>query len=343
MHDISDFRSDTVTLPTPAMREAMMRAELGDDVLGTEPTVQKLERMTADLLGKEAGLFLPSGTMGNQIAIALHAQRGQEIICEFGAHTYNNESGAIAVVSGAQVRPVHGKLGVMDPADVEALVRPHNIHNPRTALIAVENSHNIAGGTIIPLQNIHKLAEIARRHHLKYHLDGARLWNAHVATGVPLKDWTLPFDTISVCLSKGLCSPVGSVLVGTRADIERGRYLRKQLGGGMRQSGLLAACGIVSITQMVERLKDDHANARKLAQGLAKLPGVKLDLSTVQTNIVFFSVPGSEAEFPDWQQRLKEQNVLAMALGPRWRFVTHHDVDEQDCERALAAFRGLVA
>lgn len=342
MHEISDFRSDTVTLPTPEMRQAMARAELGDDVLGTEPTVQKLEAMTADLLGKQAGLFVPSGTMSNQIAIALHASRGQEVICEFGAHTYNNESGAIAFIAGAQVRPVHGKLGAMDPAEVERYIRPENIHNPRTALISVENTHNAAGGTIIPLENIHRLAEVARRHRLKYHLDGARLWNASVASGVALKDWCAPFDTVSVCLSKGLCSPVGSVLVGPRAEIERGRYLRKQLGGGMRQSGLLAACGIVSITQMIDRLAEDHLHARKLAEGLANLKGVSLDLSSVQTNIVFFGVPGREADFAQWQQKLKDQNVLAMALGGRWRLVTHHDVDAQDCDRALKAFAALL-
>lgn len=343
MHDISDFRSDTVTLPTPAMREAMARAELGDDVLGTEPTAIKLEAMTADLLGKEAGLFVPSGTMGNQIAIALHAQRGQEVICEFSAHTYNNESGALALIAGAQVRPIHGSAGIMEPSHVEALIRPANIHNPRTALITVENTHNAAGGTIVPLENIRALGEVARKHRLKYHLDGARLWNAAVATGVPLKDLCAPFDTVNVCLSKGLCSPVGSVLVGSREEIERGRYLRKQLGGGMRQSGILAACGIVSITSMIERLKDDHSNARKLADGLAKLPGVQLDLATVQTNIIYFSVPGREAQFPQWLERLKQQKVLAMTLGNRWRLVTHNDVDAQDCERALSAFQSVLA
>jgi len=342
MHTISDFRSDTVTLPTPAMREAMAKAELGDDVLGTEPTATKLEEMTADLLGKPAGLFVPSGTMGNQIAIALHAQRGQEVICEFSAHTYNNESGALALIAGAQVRPVHGSAGVMDPANVQALIRPANIHNPRTALITVENTHNAAGGTIVPLENIRALAEIARKHGLKYHLDGARLWNAHVATGVSLKDLCAPFDTVNVCLSKGLCSPVGSVLVGSREEIERGRYLRKQLGGGMRQSGILAACGIVSITSMIGRLKDDHNNARKLAEGLAMLPGVQLDLSTVQTNIIYFSVPGRETQFPQWLDKLKQQNVLAMTLGNRWRLVTHNDVDAQDCERAVAGFKAVL-
>lgn len=343
MHDISDFRSDTVTLPTPAMREAMARAELGDDVLGTEPTAIRLEAMTAELLGKEAGLFVPSGTMGNQIAIALHAQRGQEVICEFGAHTYNNESGALALIAGAQVRPVQGKAGVMDPAQVEAMVRPANIHNPRTALITVENTHNAAGGTVVPMENIRALGEIAGKHKLKYHLDGARLWNAHVATGTPLREMCAPFDTVNVCLSKGLCSPVGSVLVGSREEIERGRYLRKQLGGGMRQSGILAACGIVSITQMIGRLKDDHANARKLADGLARLPGVLLDLATVQTNIIYFSVPGRESQFPQWLDRLKQQKVLAMTLGNRWRLVTHNDVDAQDCDRVLAAFKAMLA
>ncbi|MCF6228730.1 MAG: threonine aldolase family protein [Planctomycetes bacterium] len=268
MPTVSDFRSDTVTKPTPEMYEAMRTAELGDDVLGTEPTVTKLEEMTADLLGKEAGLFCPSGTQTNQIAIAVHCPRGYEVICEFSAHTYNNESGAIAAVAGAQVRPVHGVKGVMDPSEVESLIRPRNVHNPRTALITVENTHNAAGGTVTPLANIQALSEIAKRHKLPIHLDGARIWNAHVASGVPLKDWTAPFDTVSVCLSKGLASPVGSVLVGTREFIEESRYKRKQFGGGMRQAGILAACGIVSITSMMDRLQEDHANCKKLAEGL---------------------------------------------------------------------------
>lgn len=342
MHAISDFRSDTVTLPTPEMREAMARAELGDDVLGTEPTVNRLEAMTADLLGKPAALFVPSGTMSNQIAIALHAANGEEVICEYGAHTYNNESGALALIARAQVRPVQGKGGVMDPAEVEKLIRPKNIHNPRTAVISVENTHNAAGGTIVPLANIRTLHEVARRHRTAYHLDGARLWNAHVATGVPLKDWCAPFDTVSVCLSKGLCSPVGSVLVGSRELIERGRYMRKQLGGGMRQSGLLAACGIVSITRMIDRLAQDHMRARALAEGIAKLPGVQLDLSTVQTNILYFAVPGRESEFDGWLKRLEDQKVLAMYLGNRWRLVTHNDVDDEDVARALKAWQSIL-
>ena len=342
MHQVSDFRSDTVTLPTPEMREAMATAELGDDVLGTEPTVTKLERMTADLLGKEAGLFVPSGTMSNQIAMALHCQPGQEIICEYGAHTYNNESGALAYIAHAQVRPLHGEYGIMDPKAVELLVRPSNIHNPRTALISVENTHNAAGGTIIPHENILALADVAKRHGLKYHLDGARIWNAHVATGLPLTEMCAPFDTISVCLSKGLASPVGSVLVGTAADIERGRYLRKQLGGGMRQSGILAACGIVSITKMIDRLSEDHANTRKLAEGLKQIKCVDLDLATVHTNIVYFSVPGRESEFDEWMQRLNDKKVLAMYLGSRWRMVTHNDVDAEDVDRALAAWQEIL-
>jgi threonine aldolase len=342
MHEVSDFRSDTVTLPTPEMYEAMAKAPLGDDVLGTEPTVTRLERMTADLLGKPAGLFVPSGTMSNQVAMAVHCKPGDEIICEFGAHTYNNESGALARIANAQVRPLHGNLGVMDPQQVEHLVRPANIHNPRTALITVENTHNAAGGTIIPHDNILALAEVAKKHGLKYHLDGARLWNAHVATAQPLKEMCAPFDTVSVCLSKGLASPVGSVLVGGKADIERGRYLRKQLGGGMRQSGLLAACGIVSITKMIDRLKEDHANARRLADGLKKLKPVKLDLKTVQTNILYFSVPGREREFDGWLDRLKEKQVLALYLGARWRMVTHNDVDGDDVDRALAAWKEVL-
>jgi threonine aldolase len=339
---VADFRSDTVTLPTPAMYEAMAKAELGDDVLGTEPTVIELENITADLLGKPAGLFVPSGTMGNQIAIALHARDGQEVICEFGAHTYNNESGALAMLARAQVRPVHGNLGVMDPAQVEALIRPENIHNPRTACIVVENTHNAAGGTVIPQANVQALAEVARRHDIRFHLDGARLRNAHMASGLSLPELCQPFDTVSVCLSKGLCAPVGSVLVGSRADMERARYLRKQLGGGMRQSGLLAACGIVGVTRMIERLKDDHANALKLAEGLAALPGVELDLSSVHTNIVYFSVPGREGEYDTWLEQLKQQDVLAMYLGNRWRLVTHHDVGNNDITKALQAWQSIL-
>lgn len=342
MHAVSDFRSDTVTRPTPEMYEAMRTAELGDDVLGDEPTVRKLEELAAAMLGKEAGLFVPSGTMSNQIAIALHCRRGEEVICEFSAHTYNNESGAIAFVAGAQVRPVHGKHGAMDPAEVERLIRPRNIHQPRTALIAVENTHNTAGGTIVPLPNLRALAEVANNHGIPYHMDGARLWNAHVATGVPLKNWAKPFDSVSVCLSKGLCSPVGSVLLGTRDFVERGRYLRKQLGGGMRQAGVLAACGLVSLTRMIDRLAEDHRNARVLAEGLKTLPGVHIDLEAVQTNIVFFAFPGREAEYPAWQRQLEERGVRGLFLGGRWRFVAHHDVDAEDVQKALSAWRKLL-
>jgi threonine aldolase len=342
MHDVSDFRSDTVTKPTPEMYEAMRKAELGDDVLGTEPTIIKLEAMTADLLGKQAALFVPSGTMGNQIAIAVHSKPGDEIICEFGAHTYNNESGALARIAQVQVRPAHGKMGVMDPAEVEKLVRPNNIHNPRTAVLTIENTHNAAGGTVIPHENILALAEVAKRHKLKLHLDGARLWNAHVASGRPLKEMCAPFDSVCVCLSKGLSSPVGSVLVGTKDDIERGRYLRKQLGGGMRQAGVLGACGIVSLAKMIPRLKEDHINARKLAEGLKGLKGVELDMATVQTNILYFGVPGREKEFDGWLKKLAEQKVLAMYLGTRWRLVTHNDVDGEDVDRALKAWKSIL-
>ena len=343
MHKISDFRSDTVTLPTEEMWEAMRRAELGDDVLGTEPTVQKLEAMTADLLGKEAGLFVPSGTMSNQIAIALHCEPGQEVICEYSAHTFNNESGALAIIAGAQVRPLHGKAGVMAPDEVEALIRPTNIHNPRTAVISVENTHNAASGAIVPIENIRALAEVAKRRGIKYHLDGARIWNAHVATGVPLREWCESFDTVSVCLSKGLCAPVGSVLLGSRDEMERARYKRKQLGGGMRQAGILAACGIVGITGMIERLSRDHANARALAEGIAGLPGVEIDLDSVQTNILYFSVPGREAEFNGWLAKLDELKTPALCLGARWRLVTHHDVDEQDVQRCLESWQSILA
>ncbi|MCC6574299.1 MAG: threonine aldolase family protein [Planctomycetes bacterium] len=345
MHEISDFRSDTVTRPTPEMYEAMRTAPLGDDVLGDEPTVKKLEKMVADMLGKEAAVYLPSGTQSNQVAIALHCNRGQELICEFLSHTYNNESGAIAFIAGAQVRPIHGKRGVMDPAEVEKMIRPVNLHQPRTTLITVENTSNAAGGAIVPLENILAIADIVKKNkpNIKYHLDGARLWNAHVATGIPLRQWCAPFDTVSVCLSKGLCSPVGSVLVGGRDDIERARYLRKQLGGGMRQSGILAACGIVSVTKMIDRLAEDHKKAHRLAEGVTALKGVDIDMSTVQTNIVNFGVPGREREFEGWRKRLQEERVLALHLNSRWRFVMHNDVDHDDVDRALKALRAILS
>jgi threonine aldolase len=248
----------------------------------------------------------------------------------------------MARIACAQPRPIKGKNGVMDAAEVESLIRPNNIHNPRTALVTVENTHNGAGGTIVPLENIRAIGEVAKRRNIKYHLDGARLWNAHVASGFSLKDWCRDFDTVSVCLSKGLCAPVGSVLCGSKAEIERARYLRKQLGGGMRQVGILAACGIISVTKMIARLAEDHANARKLAEGLAAMKGVQLDLATVQTNIVFFGLPGRDKDLPDMIKKLEEQKVLAMALGGRVRMVTHHDVDKEDVERALKAWKNVL-
>ena len=343
MTKVSDFRSDTVTRPTPAMYEAMAKAPLGDDVLGDEPTVAELENLAAEMLGKEAGLFVPSGTQSNQIAIALHCAPGEELICDFHAHTYNNESGAIARIAHAQVRPVHGKLGVMDPSEVEALIRPDALHQPRTSLINVENTANSAGGTIVPLENIHALHEVARHHGLAYHLDGARLWNAHVATGVGLKEWAAPFDSISVCLSKGLASPVGSVLLGTREFIDDARYLRKQLGGGMRQAGILAACGIVSLTTMIDRLAEDHANAKALGDGMAAIDGIEVEMEGLQTNMVWFSIAGRENEFPSMQAALAEAGVLALHLGRRWRMVCHNDVDASDVSRAVDAWGSLMS
>lgn len=309
-----DLRSDTVTQPTRGMRAAMADAEVGDDVFGDDPTVKRLEARVADMLGKEAALFTPSGTMANQLAVRAHTESGDEILIDGNAHIYYYEAGGPAALSGVSCRCLNGARGIFTAADVEAALRPPDQHFPPTKLLCLENTHNRGGGTIWPLERIRKVADIVRRNGLAMHLDGARLWNASVATGIAERDYAAPFDSVSVCFSKGLGAPIGSALCGSRDFIQRARRFRKLFGGGMRQVGILAAGALYALEYQRSRLADDHANARALAQGLARLPGIELDPAAVQTNIVFFSVKAVQAK--ELVQRLDQAGVRLLALGP---------------------------
>ncbi|MDI3522824.1 MAG: threonine aldolase [Bacillota bacterium] len=336
-----DLRSDTVTKPTPAMRRAMYEAEVGDDVYREDPTVNRLEEEAAARLGKEAGLFVTSGTQGNLISVLTHTAPGQEVILESESHIFYYEVAGSALIGGVQMRPLQGKAGALDPAEVEAAVRPENIHYPPTGLIALENTHNRAGGAVLPLENVQAIAQVAARHRLPLHLDGARIFNAAVALGLTAAELAAPFTSVMFCLSKGLGAPVGSVIVGPRDWIERARKWRKRLGGGMRQAGVLAAAGLVALDQMVERLAEDHANARRLAEGLANLPG--LEVVPPQTNMVLVDVTGTGLSAPAFTARLAEHGVLAGDTAPtKVRFVTHKDVDRKGIEYTLAVVAKLI-
>ena len=333
-----DLRSDTVTRPTDPMRQAMVQAPVGDDVMGDDPTINQLEARTAEILGKPAALYLPTGTMSNQIAVRVHTQPGDEILLHARAHMYFYESGAPAALSGVTCGLLPGDRGIFTTDDINAALRPANVHYPPTRLICIENTHNRGGGTIWPLEKIAEIEALARNHNLKMHLDGARLWNATAATGIPEKDYAQHFDTVSVCFSKGLGAPVGSALAGSEEFIARARHIRKQFGGGMRQAGIIAAGALYALEHQRQRLAEDHANAKALANGLAALDGIELDPATVETNIVVMKVAGRAAE--DWLARLEERGVLVLALGPDLvRAVTSLTVDEQDIELALQAWR----
>lgn len=334
-----DLRSDTVTRPSPEMYEAMRSAPLGDDVLGDEPTVAKLEALAAERTGKEAAVFVPSGTMGNQIALAAHCQPGDSILIEEEAHILYYEVGAPALIAGVVSWTLPSDGGAMEPAAVESRILKASLHTPGTRLICLENTHNRAGGTVIPLATMTAYRQIADRHGVAIHLDGARVFNAAVALGVPVSEITRHVDSVNFCLSKGLRAPVGSVLCGPADFIVRARIWRKRLGGGMRQAGLLAACGIVSLTQMVDRLADDHRRARTLAEALSLLPGLTVDLAKVQTNMVMVGTPTPAAA---WVPRLHEHGIACFDVAPnRLRLVLHADVDDEGVGRAIAAFTQL--
>jgi threonine aldolase len=335
-----DLRSDTVTKPTPAMREAMARAEVGDDVYGEDPTVNRLEAMAAELLGKEAALFVPTGVMGNQLAIRLHTRPGDEVIVESSSHLIRYEGGSASSLSGVQLCCVTGDRGRLSPESVEAAIRPKDLHNPPTTLVCLEQTHNAGGGSIYPLETIHRITEIARAHGLALHLDGARLFNAVVKTGVSAADYARPFDTVSFCLSKGLGAPVGSIVVSDSARIQKLRRLRKVFGGGMRQAGILAAAGVYALEHHIARLAEDHANAHHLATLLQDIPGVVVDVKAVETNIVMFQVPRSSNSTEMLLADCREAGVLLNAVGDRaFRVVTHLDVTREDMIAASGIFR----
>ena len=332
-----DLRSDTVTKPSPEMRRAISEAEVGDDVFGDDPTVIKLEQKVAALFGKEASLFVPSGTMGNQAALKTISEPGWEILCERDCHIVNYECAGPAIHSSLLINMISTERGVFTAEEVEDLVRPVNIHNPLTKIVAVENTHNRHGGTIFPLEEILRIRKVADKYGLIMHLDGARIWNAHVATGVPLADWAGPFESMSVCLSKGLGAPVGSMIVGSRNFIDKARRTRKLFGGGMRQVGILAAAGLYAIENNISRLADDHRNARILAEGMCQVRGFRVDLSRVETNIVLVDIAETGKSPAEIVEKLKEQGVLAVVFGrTRIRLVAHLDVSRDDCLRAVA-------
>lgn len=339
--DWIDLRSDTVTLPTPAMREAMAQAEVGDDVYGEDPSINRLQEMAAFLVGKEAGLFVPSGTMGNLAAVLAHCGRGDEAILGNKSHTFLFEAGGISALGGVHSCQIPNQPdGTLELDEIEAAIRPDDPHDPITRLVALENTHNRCGGVALTVEYTRFAGELAHKHGLRIHLDGARIFNAAVSQGVGAKELAAPVDSVTFCLSKGLCAPVGSVLCGSRDFIYRAHRVRKQLGGGMRQAGILAAAGIVALETMIERLDEDHLHARLLAQGLADIPGLTLDPGSPFTNMVFLSL---DDEVPlDGSQvaaALSERNVRVGVVAPRrFRLVTHYWIDDDGVKRAIEAF-----
>jgi len=336
-----DFRSDTVTRPTAEMRRAMAEAEVGDDVYGEDPTVNRLEECTAQIFGREAAIFVPTGTMGNQIAIKVHTHHGQEVICEERAHIINLESATLAAFSGCQPRTIYGEEGVMTWEQIKKKIAPPAYYRSQTGLIELENTGSLSGGTVFPQDVADEICDGAHEMGLPVHLDGARIFNAATAMGKSVAEITRKFDSVMFCLSKGLCAPVGSMLVGPAKFIEKARVYRKAMGGGMRQSGVLAAAGLIALEKMPARLKEDHDNARVLAEGLAEIRGIKLS-AKARTNILVFSIVGTGMNTAEFSRRLAEKNVLAAGIdADQMRFVTHHDVGRDDCLRALEVVRGI--
>lgn len=338
---IIDLRSDTVTQPTPAMRRAIFEAPVGDDVFGDDPTVNELERRAAARFGKEAALFVASGTMGNITAILTHTQRGDEVIVGSEAHILQYEVGGAGALAGAVLRPVlNDARGSLNAGTVAATIRGENIHYPRTALLCLENTHNRCGGATLSAAQTGELAAVAHERGVRVHLDGARIFNAAVALGLPVAELAAPVDSVTFCLSKGLSAPAGSLLCGSAAFIEQARRYRKMLGGGMRQVGILAAAGLIALEEMVDRLAEDHANARLLARGLASLPGIAIDPASVETNIVVFQLTEEPSE--TFTARLNAAGVLTTMPGPSSvRMVTHYGIERAAIETALERVRQI--
>ncbi len=331
-----DLRSDTVTQPTAAMRDAMMAAPLGDDVLGDEPTVIKLQEKIAELLGKEAALFVPSGSMANMIAIRSQTEPGDEIIAHEFSHIYQYEGGGYAALAGCSIRLLQGDRGLFNAIDVQAGMRPVDAHFPQSKLVVIENTQNKGGGTVWPIQQIKEVTAKAHDLGCACHLDGARLMNACVASNIAPAEYAQHFDSVSMCFSKGLGAPVGSILAGSNELIGRAHRFRKMFGGGMRQSGLLAAAAIYALDHHVDRLAEDHQNAKRIAEALADLPGISVDLESVETNIIYFNLDDSTKPAPDLAQRLESAGLRSLATGnSQIRFVTHLDVSNDQVDRAI--------
>jgi threonine aldolase len=340
---VSDFRSDTVTRPTPQMRAAMAAAPVGDDVFDDDPTVHRLQERVAEMLGKEAAIYVPSGTMSNLIGVRLHCRPGDEMICESGCHIYHYEQGGYAQLSGVAARPVEGRGGVIEVGQLEGLVRPQNDHYVRTRLLTLENTHNRGGGRIQPYPTVEAICRWAHEQGLATHLDGARLWNAVVATGILARQWAQHFDTVSVCFSKGLGAPVGSALAAGQAMIAAARRHRKVLGGGMRQAGIVAAGALYALEHHVDRLADDHASAKRLAEGIRQIPRLSLAGEPVETNLLFFRVDPAWGTAAQLSARLAERGVLMHVTAPDTiRAATHLDVGQADVERALEILRAIL-
>jgi threonine aldolase len=349
VHDIVDLRSDTLTLPTPEMREARARAEVGDDVWGEDPTVQRLEATAAARLGMEAALFVASGTMGNLVSVVAHTQAGQEVVLDLDSHIYNYEVAGGTIVGHVQMRPIKTERGFLTPEQVQEALRPANIHIPPTGLVCLENTHNRHGGTCCTPEEIGAVAAVAHGAGVPVHIDGARLFNAVVALKRDPREFTQAVDSVTFCLSKGLGAPVGSIVCGSAAFVARAKRVRKMVGGGMRQVGVLAAAGLISLERMVERLAEDHVNARTLAEAVATMPALSVDLASVQTNIVIIRVDRGDrarsvAATDELVKGCAARKVKIHAMGPTAiRCVTHKDVDAEDIRRAVDAFRELTA
>jgi threonine aldolase len=337
-----DLRSDTVTKPTPEMREAMAEAEVGDDVYGDDPTVNRLEEIAAGMMGKEAALFVPSGTMGNLIALLVHCQRGDEVIVGNQSHVYLNEAGGMAALGGIQPYPVpNQKDGTLTLDDILASIRSEDVHHPITRLVCLENTQNICGGVPLTPEYTREVGEIARNHDLRLHIDGARIFNAAAAQHVDVKELVEPADSVMFCLSKGLASPIGSMLIGTRKFISRARHIRKMLGGGMRQVGIIAAAGIISLEKMTKRLEEDHVRAQRLADGLRYINGIVVDEGSPHTNMVYLNLADDVMTNTEQiAERLKKLGVLVDAENARrFRLVTHYWINDEAVEKSISAFK----
>ncbi|MEA2453026.1 MAG: threonine aldolase [Actinomycetota bacterium] len=344
MADLIDLRSDTVTRPTPEMRKAMADAPVGDDVFGDDPTVNSLQEFAADLLGKEAGLFVPTGSMGNQVCLGVLARPADEVVCDSGAHFLHYEGGSVAAHLGLVARPVAGDKGIITADQVAPMLRPGNEHNPRTAVVAIENTHNAHGGKVFPLDEARAISKICRDNDVSVHIDGARIFNAQAATGIQVSEWAACADTVTFCFSKGLGAPIGSMVVSTADNIARGRVIRKRLGGGMRQVGVIAAAARVALETGPGRLGEDHDNARRLAEGLAELNDEAVDLAAVETNMVYLNLRPFSIGAPELSAALLKEGVLTLGMpGDSMRLVTHRDVSAAQTTQALDALRKVLA